>query len=231
MKTIQQRKKKKISLLILFLCLILAVVLFFAYTDKRLRTVLTEYSRSRAEVILLEATDKAVLKILEEENIDYNSIVKLRDNSQGNINSLEIDTVKINMLKSKITAGVYEQLKSSEEIKLAIPIGTIIGNEYTVGRGPEINFKMKLSSTAKTGFRSCFTGAGINQVLHQIIIDVDYNGYILIPWFKSSFNQNTNYIAAQTVIVGVVPEAFTNVIESDPAQITGDIFDFSADKP
>lgn len=200
----------------------------FFITDKRLRTLLNEYSISRAEVFLLETTDNAVIKILKEENIDYNSIVKLSNNENGEIKSLEIDTVKVNMLKSKITSTVGEMLNKNEEFVISIPIGTIIGNEYTVGRGPEIKFKMKLSSTAKTNFKSQFTGAGINQVLHKIVITVDYKGYILIPWYKSSFSQDTNYIAAETVIVGMVPDAFTNVIEANPEEIVSDIFDYSA---
>ena len=228
MKTKRQKRVRKQKIFLISLCFLLLLILLLFITDKRLRTLLNEYSISRAEVFLLETTDNAVIKILKEENIDYNSIVKLGNNENGEIRSLEIDTVKVNMLKSKITSTVGEMLKKNEEFVLSIPIGTIIGNEYTVGRGPEIKFKMKLSSTAKTNFTSHFTGAGINQVLHRIVITVDYQGYILIPWYRSSFSQNTNYIAAETVIVGIVPDAFTNVIEGNPQEIVSDIFDYSA---
>lgn len=228
MKTKRQKRVRKQKIFLISLCFLLLLILLLFITDKRLRTLLNEYSISRAEVFLLETTDNAVIKILKEENIDYNSIVKLGNNENGEIRSLEIDTVKVNMLKSKITSTVGEMLKKNEEFVLSIPIGTIIGNEYTVGRGPEIKFKMKLSSTAKTNFTSQFTGAGINQVLHRIVITVDYQGYILIPWYRSSFSQNTNYIAAETVIVGIVPDAFTNVIEGNPQEIVSDIFDYSA---
>ena len=228
MLTVKQRKKRKIKILIGLIAVLSVIILFFIYTDSRLRTVISEYSQSRAKIILLETTDKAVYKILNDNKINYENIVSLSNNDENQIKSLQIDTVKINSLKSQITAEIAKLLSNREEFILSVPIGTIIGNEYTVGRGPQLKIKMKLSAAVNTSFNSNFTGAGINQVLHQIVIKVDYNGYILIPWFKSTFKESTNYIAAQTVIVGVVPDAFTNVIESDPTRVTGDIFDFSA---
>lgn len=229
MVTAKQRKIRRIKLLIICLVSFALIFLFILITDRSLRKIITEYSQSKAEIILAQTTDEAVNKLLKEQGINYESIVCLSRDEEGGIRSLQIDAVKINSLKSGITSAVTKLLSESEDFILSVPIGTIIGNEYTVGRGPELKFKMKLSASVKTSFKSNFKGEGINQVLHQIIINVDYNGYILIPWYKSTFSQSTNYIAAQTVIVGTVPDAFTNVIESDPAQITGDIFDFSAD--
>ena len=51
------------------------------------------------------------------------------------------------------------------------------------------------------------------------------NGQTVIPWYRSAFNLNTNVIAAETVIVGITPDAYTNVIESG-TDATQDIFDF-----
>ncbi|MBR2044270.1 MAG: sporulation protein YunB, partial [Clostridia bacterium] len=112
-----------------------------------------------------------------------------------------------------------------ERYTLSIPIGTIIGNEYTLGRGPEIKFKMQITTTVIADFESKFYSAGINQVLHQIHIKVKANGHTVIPWYRSAFNVNTSVIAAETVIVGLTPEAYTNVIESG-TDATEDIFDF-----
>ncbi len=224
----RKRARKKPAAFIIVLTLTFALAVLFLSADRQLRRIIEPYSVSSAKRIIIAAVDAAALEVLKENNINYQKIANLGKDQAGNITSLEIDTALVNTLKSQISSKLTQQLNSSEEYVLKIPIGTIIGNEFTVGRGPELAFKMKLSAAIKTDFKSNFYSAGINQVLHQILIEVKYDGYILIPWFRESFSDKTDYIAAQTVIVGVVPDAFTNVIESEPEQITGDIFDYSA---
>ena len=230
MKIRRRRPVKNLVAFIIVVAVTFAVFLLLLSFDKQLRKILEPYSVSTAKRIIVAATDAAVLEVLKDNEISYEKIANLSTDSGGNVTSLQIDTTLINILKSNISNKLTQQLNSREDYVLKIPIGTIIGNEFTVGRGPSISFKMKLSAAVKTDFKSNFYNAGINQVLHQILIEVKYDGFILIPWFRESFSDKTDYIAAQTVIVGVVPDAFTNVIESEPEQITGDIFDFSAER-
>jgi hypothetical protein len=86
---------------------------------------------------------------------------------------------------------------------------------------------MRLTSTVIADFKSVFTSAGINQVLHQIIIQLEMNGKVLIPWYNSNFTTSMSCIAAQTVIVGATPSQFTSVNETDPDGIAEDIFNFA----
>ena len=88
---------------------------------------------------------------------------------------------------------------------------------------------MKITSSVFTGFESNFYSAGINQVLHQVVIKVKIKGNLVLPWNTKGFETNTDVIAAQTVLVGVVPDAFTNVIEADGGEIASEIFDYGAE--
>ena len=126
------------------------------------------------------------------------------------------------IIVAAIDAAVLEVLKDNEiSYEKIANLSTDSGGNVT---------SLQIDTTLINILKSNFYSAGINQVLHQILIEVKYDGFILIPWFRESFSDKTDYIAAQTVIVGVVPDAFTNVIESEPEQITGDIFDFSAER-
>ncbi len=230
MKIRRRRALKGPAVFIIVTAITFAVFLLLLNFDKQLRKILEPYAVGTAKRIVVAATDAAVLEVLRENEISYEKIAKLSTDGGGNVTALEIDTTLVNTLKSNISEKLAQQLNGREDYVLKIPIGTIIGNEFTLGRGPSISFKMKMSAAVKTDFKSNFYSAGINQVLHQILIEVKYDGFILIPWFREGFSDKTDYIAAQTVIVGVVPDAFTNVIESEPEQITGDIFDFSANR-
>jgi sporulation protein YunB len=223
-----KRPLSKIKLFVSITTITFAIVVLFMGIDRHLKKIIEPYSINVAKRIVIAETDATVIEILNEKGISYDKIANLSKDESGKVTSLEIDVEQINVLKSNISSRLNEKLSNREDYELKIPVGTILGNEFTIGRGPEITFKMKMSAAVKSNFKSNFYSAGINQVLHQIIIEVQFDGYINIPWFKEGFSDKTDYIAAQTVIVGVVPDAFTNVIESQPQEITGDIFDYSA---
>lgn len=73
-------------------------VLVFTFTC-RMRPVITRYSETVAERILLNSTNKAVAEVLAESETAYNDIVKTERNAEGNVTSLHVDTVKINLLQ------------------------------------------------------------------------------------------------------------------------------------
>ncbi len=221
--TKKQKERKKI-LLALFLCVIILVVLIFG--DSRVRKILDDYSTSYAQNILINAANEAITELFEEETIAYGDMVKLSRDEAGKVTSLEIGIEKLNLIRSKIAVKINEKLLKRSDYLIKVPIGTFMGYEFTVGRGPKVTFKMRLAGTVIADFESRFTAAGINQVLHQIIIRIKMNGKVLIPWYNTSFTSEITSIAAQTVIVGITPETYTNVTESGTDGIADDIFNF-----
>ena len=105
-------------------------VLVFTFTC-RMRPVITRYSETVAERILLNSTNKAVAEVLAESETAYNDIVKTERNAEGNVTSLHVDTVKINLLQSNISLAVSEIAAENETFSISIPIGTFLGSEYT----------------------------------------------------------------------------------------------------
>lgn len=220
-----KRKGKNFRLIYIAISILLIFLIFFVSLDKRLRPIITDYSASVGETLMIKLVDETVAQIFEEEGVEYDDLVTLSRDENGNVTSLQINTAKINYIKSNISVMVAEKIAQKERYTLKIPLGTIIGNEYTVGRGPDIKFKMQITTTVIADFESRFYSAGINQALHQIHIKVKMNGQTIIPWYRSAFNLETSVIAAETVIVGITPDAYTNVIESG-TDVTEDVFDF-----
>lgn len=218
-------KWKNIKVLCIVLSIMIIFLIIFMNIDKRLRPLITDYSSSTGETVMISLVDEIVSDIFAEENISYNDLVMLSRDENGQVTALEINAAKMNYIKSNISVRVAEEIAQKEKYTLKIPFGTIIGNEYTIGRGPSIKFKMQITTTVIADFESKFYSAGINQVLHQIHINVKMNGQTIVPWYRSTFSVNTNVIAAQTVIVGITPDAYTNVIEAG-TDATEDIFDF-----
>lgn len=223
-------KRKKINfkrLLLLSVSFLLIFLILAVTTFLEVKPLVFTYAKSTAKTILLNSANKAVLNVLNENNITYSKISNVSRDVDNNITGIEINIEMVNYLKSSISNEISRIVAGNCNYDLYIPFGTLIGNEYTTGFGPGVKFKMQVTETAVVDFESLFCEAGINQVLHQILIKIDISANILLIGFTQGFLVHTSAIAAQTVIVGVVPDSFTNVIERPGDDIADKIFNYS----
>ncbi len=220
-------RKKEIFLVISrWFIVILCAFIVFVCCFFSVKPFVFTYAKSEAETIILNAANQAVLNVLDKNDITYNNLSIVTRDASNVITGIEIDVEKVNRLKSQISNEMSKIVSAKNKYDLRIPIGTLFGNEYTTGYGPKIKFKMQLTETAILDFESCFEAAGINNVLHQIIIKIDVNASVLMMGCTDGFSVSTTALAAQTVIAGEVPDSFTNVIEYPENDLADEIFNF-----
>lgn len=219
-------KKQTITLIKRWVILIFALVLVFVICVISVKPFVFTYAKSEAETIILNAANKAVLNVIEQNNIKYNDISIISRDDSGTITGIEINVEKINLFKSSLSNEISRIVAGKNKYDLNIPIGSLWGNEYTTGYGPKIKFKMQLTETAILDFESRFESAGINNVLHQIIIKIDVNASVLMMGCTDSFSVSTTALVAQTVISGNVPDSFTNVVEQPNNDLADEVFNF-----
>jgi len=201
------------------------VVLFSL--DNKLKPLLQMLSESRSKSIATKIINQTVTKELETMGITYDSLVDIKRDQNGTVTSLNMDMVKLNQFKSNISSAVQDAINECDTQKISLPLGTIIGGDYFVGRGPAIKFNLELSASVVSDIESAFDSAGINQTRHQIILNITASTYAVIPWYKNANTVTTNFVIAETVIVGLVPDYYTNVENSD--DVEGDINDYGAE--
>ena len=217
---------KKHIILKRWLILILCLLVLSSFCFISVKPFVFTYAKSTAETIILNAANDAVLNVLEKNNVTYNDISNITYDSDGVITGIAINIENVNLLKSELSNEIAKLVSDNNKYDLDIPIGTLFGNEYTTGYGPKIKFKMQLTETAILDFESAFTSAGINNVLHQIIIKIDVNASVLMMGCTDGFSVSTTALAAQTVIAGAVPDSYTNVIEYPENDLADEIFNF-----
>jgi len=207
----RRRRKSIFRLIIIFLI----IIGFGIYTfEFRLRPLLAEVATSKAHNIALSLISRAINEKLTEEGIDYNDIVKLEKGASGNVTALITDTVKLNMLQSRLAESILQKMKI-EQVEASLPIGNLINGELLTGRGPRLHFKLVPFGNVVTDIENLFTAAGINQTRHQIMLNVNVTIGILLPISSVTTEVKTSVCIAETVIVGSVPEAYTSIDEFD----------------
>ncbi|MBO5211632.1 MAG: hypothetical protein J6B80_06865 [Clostridia bacterium] len=221
-------KKSVLTALRAWLCLLLILFLILGFSYYKMLPVIKRYAESVAETVMLNSANQAVINVLENQSISYDEIARLSRAQDGTVQSLEIDVNKINNFKSRISNEISNIIANKEEFKVKIPLGSFFDTPYTSGIGPKVPFNMQLTTTAFVDFTHQFKAAGINQTLHLIHVKIMIKGSFVTAWYTGGIITETTAIAAQTVIVGATPDAFTNVIEDINDNTAGLINDYGA---
>ncbi len=222
----RRRRLRAARFIICGLVLCLAVYL----ADRKIRPVIRANATIQAKIVATKALNDAVMEQLEGVDTAYSSLVTMNENESGQITSVETDTAAISKIQSKITAGVMENLAKMGKDKFYLNLGTLLSPDYFAGRGPRLSFYLQPSGYVTTRILSNFTDAGINQTHHEIIFEVSVPLSAAVPGYGTVLTVSSSYILADTVIVGAIPEYYTNVITEDK-NLVGDLNDYAPPEP
>lgn len=194
----------------LILTAVLIIVLVFAF-DFAVRPVFEQTSAYQCSLIAEKAINSAIFEMLEDENISYDKIISVRYGANGQVSSVESNVVAMNALKALSSQKINDAIHAIEEEEVGVSMGTASGIEFLYGQGPVMTLGLVPLGHAKTQFNSTFSAEGINQTLHSIYLHVDVDISAVAPWFSTTVNVSTDIIIAETVIVGSIPESYTNI--------------------
>lgn len=170
------------------------------------RAIILQGNRIAALVLSQEAT--ALLKEME---LTYSDLAQVERDTAGRVVSIESETAQINLIKSGLEQRVTERLSVIKQQDFSVPLGTLLNNPLLNGRGPMIRLHIAPVGVLHTQIVSNFVSAGINQTSHQIYLQLSLDFTAFIPLHKATSTIKTNILLAETVIVGEVPQYYTNV--------------------
>lgn len=206
-------KKRKIGRKLIALGLILVGLLFLV--DMRIRPIIEKTAMYQSKVLASRMITRAVSEVLSGEYYDYASLVEVIYTDSQSVSSVKSNMISINRLKNEVTAEIDNALLRMSEFDLGISLGTISGFHLFYEQGPVIPIKAVPLGFVRTSVISEFTDTGINQTLHRIILNITVDISAIIPGYTTSAELSSNFIIAETVIVGEIPDAYTHVITGD----------------
>ena len=201
-----RRRFRRLCLFFLVVILILSMS-FFALRSKYRLTI-----RDLAETSVKNATsdlaNDAIAKQIENGNIQYDRIVYFEKDLNGRITALKTNIGEVNHLKTDILNIINGKILALDAADIGIPIGSLFLPEFFSGKGPAIPVRILAIRNSEASFTSNFCQAGINQTLHQLIMEVDVDAAVLVLGETSTFSVSSQVVVAETVIVGEVPDTF-----------------------
>lgn len=200
-------KRLKKFAIYLLICFTVLAACFFTLRNKY-RLVIRDLAQTSVINATSDLANDAVAQQIENGNIQYDRMVYFEKDLNGRITALKTNIGEINHLKTDILNIINGKILALDAADIGIPIGSLFLPEFFSGKGPAIPVHILAIRNSDAKFSSAFRQAGINQTLHQLVMEVDVDAAVLVLGETSSFSVSTQIVVAETVIVGEVPNTF-----------------------
>lgn len=135
------------------------------------------------------------------------TFVSFEKDGSGAITAIVTDTARINILSADLLSAVVSA-SAAGDLDLRIPLGDLLGMSLFLGRGPRIPVRITLLTSSRVEVSNVLTDAGINQTRHQLLLIVQVDADVLLPWEIRSARIVNPVLISETVIVGSVPQTY-----------------------
>ena len=175
----------------------------------RLRPYIAELAEMEGRRLGADAITRGVVRVFAGEKPAYGDVVSI-GYSDGKVVSLHADAEKLNTLRLAVSDAVADELGENPASSVKVSLGSIAGDLFA-GRGISVSVILESVGTVDVDFSSEFVSAGINQTLHRITMKVVVSFTMLAATYRVDAQSTCAFNLAETVIVGDVPENFTDI--------------------
>lgn len=145
----------------------------------------------------------------------WSDLVQLVKDGEGQITAAVTDVGRVNELQAALSGDVIAALTAPNTADLGVPLGNLLPSPFFSGLGPKVPIRILSVSEVEVKLMSRFTSAGINQTLHRLLLSLSARVRVLIPTGTVTAIVYADVTAAETLIVGRVPDSYMYFEGSD----------------
>lgn len=216
------RKRKETYRWLPFAAVMLVLISSFWAVDRTLRRAVSEKVQYRAEVLAMEMMSESVAEELADGETGTPAVqgpALLGTNGEGRVTAIEIDVRETARIQTGILRRLTAALSQKSRETITVPLGSLMSGEWFSEQGPEIAFTFAPEGAVRARTLSEFTAAGVNQTCHRVVLCLEMTVGAVTSFGSISVTVPGEFILAETVIVGEVPDSYTQVITEDQALI------------
>ena len=197
-----------------------AILLFHS----QLRPALARLAGAQVNNLVVGLVSASVREDAASGALDYSGLISLEKDSAGQITALHSNMAAAEVLRTQVVERLLERLDGLSAQELRIPLGSLTGSALLSGRGPEVPVRILSLSALSADFDNQFTSAGINQTRYQVVLKVHVTVELLLPGGPAETEVTTQVAAAETILLGQVPEHYTYFSQFDTAKEAADSY-------
>ncbi len=184
----------------------IGVVLIMA--EIRISNVRKELINYAARNAASAAATAGVEASLDTDRVKYADLIKFGRDKNGNIVSVTIDAYYLNKIGNNIGDEIDKHINRMRSYVINIPFSVLFSEQLINGRGPKMPLVFVMTGITTTDFENEFTAAGVNQTHHRIMMNITVNTYVVHSGSVTVVPYQTNVCVAESIVVGITPQAF-----------------------
>ncbi|MBQ8297042.1 MAG: sporulation protein YunB [Ruminococcus sp.] len=210
-----RNKRRKLSVRAKLGAVLLAVVLALLtaaliQADRAVRPVAQQQAEHYSKLTANQIISEAVSEYLEDNRYTYSDFAAVLYDESGKAVSIEAVTYNINKVQSELNLLINSEFMRSSEASAEIPLGSLTESYLLAGKGPHIRLRICPAREASVELTSSFVSAGMNQTCHRISAVITADIESSLPLYSFSTEASFEFLIAENVIVGDVPESALN---------------------
>ena len=175
--------------------------------ERNFRPLVFSLAEAKSAQLATQVLSSAVAQALES-GAAYDDLMNVRMDANGQVALLSANTMRMNQLANRAGKAAQQMLQSMSSEQVSVPLGAALGLTVFAGSGPHIPVSIVPIGSITTDFVTEFEACGINQTRHKVYLTVTANIRIVIPNGAKTTKVTVNMLAAESIIVGNVPEGF-----------------------
>ncbi len=180
---------------------------FISLLEFRLRPVVEQLAARQVNNHVTARLNAALSELVTGEG----NLVDIQRGADGEILAVSGDMERINQIRGQAVQAALDTVAAMDVHTLGVPLGSLFDFDLLWAKGPVIQVHSLVAGTVSTQVRSEFQSAGINQTLHRVLLDVEVPLTVLLPGSRGHTVAQITVCAAETVIVGKVPQTYLNL--------------------
>ncbi len=206
----QIRRRRAILLAVCCLLLICAGVLV---AERNLTRIVLSLAQAQARVLAVQTLNEAAAELLSSSGVTYDSLMHVTADGDGQVRLIQANTPEMNRLAAQVSLLAQARLQEKRDQAVRVPLGSALGMTLFAGAGPRIQVRILPVGSVHAGFHTDFQTAGINQTRHRVSLVLTAQVQLVIPTGAQTVEVTTQVAMAESIIVGEVPDTFTDVGE------------------
>ncbi len=181
--------------------------------EQNLTRVVLSMAQAQARAMAVQVLNQSAAELLSTGGVTYEGLMNVTTDSSGQVRLIQANTPEMNRLASAASLLAQERLQQRGDQVVRVPLGSALGLTLFGGAGPKVAVRILPVGSVHAQFHTDFQTAGINQTRHRVTLVLTAQVQMVVPTGAQRVEVSTQVAMAESIIVGDVPDTFTDVGE------------------
>ena len=181
--------------------------------EKNMTRVVLSLAQAQARAMAVQVLTQSASEMLSTGSVTYDSLMNVTTGENGQVRLIQANAPEMNRLAAQVSLLAQEKLLGRGSQTVQVPLGSALGLTLLAGSGPRIAVQVLPVGSVHAEFHTDFQTAGINQTRHRVSLILTAQVQLVAPTGARTVEVSTQVAMAESIIVGEVPDTFTDVGE------------------